>query len=341
MATYDVGGRSAIVTGAGSGIGHAIARLLAANGAAVLVTDINEVSVKAVVDEIHAAGGTAASLVGDVTDQEFAERCVAAAGELGPLRIAVNNAGVGGPLALVGEYPLDSWRRVIETNQNAVFYGLRAQLPAIAAAEGGGAIVNIASILGSVGFAYNAAYVTAKHAIVGLTKNAALEYAAHRREPRRGDPGVHREQARPRTARHTGRGCRAGGLPGLRRRILHHRQLPPGRRRLHRYVKGPCPGRTRNARRPSCRSARHAARRCPPGRPCNIAGCGSPAARSASPPPTTTSTRSASTSAAASGWPSSGPARSTRPASRNPRSPGSATTASRFTTRSTSPGRSS
>src|SRR5271166_3058850 len=178
MATYDVGGRSAIVTGAGSGIGHAIARLLAANGAAVLVTDINEVSVKAVVDEIHAAGGTAASLVGDVTDQEFAERCVAAAGELGPLRIAVNNAGVGGPLALVGEYPLDSWRRVIETNQNAVFYGLRAQLPAIAAAEGGGAIVNIASILGSVGIAYNAAYVTAKHAIVGLTKNAALEYAA-------------------------------------------------------------------------------------------------------------------------------------------------------------------
>lgn len=77
----------------------------------------------------------------------------------------------------MAEYPLDSWRQVIETNQNAVFYGLRAQLPAIAAA-GGGAIVNVASILGSVGFAGAPAYVTAKHAMVGLTKNAALEYAA-------------------------------------------------------------------------------------------------------------------------------------------------------------------
>jgi NAD(P)-dependent dehydrogenase (short-subunit alcohol dehydrogenase family) len=176
MATYDVGGRSAIVTGAGSGIGRAIARLLAANGAAVLVADLNEVGAKAVMDEIHAAGGTATYLAGDVTDQDFAQLCVATAGKLGPLRIAVNNAGIAGAAAPVAEYPLDSWRQVIETNQNAVFYGLRAQLPAIAAA-GGGAIVNVASILGSVGFAGAPAYVTAKHAIVGLTKNAALEYA--------------------------------------------------------------------------------------------------------------------------------------------------------------------
>jgi NAD(P)-dependent dehydrogenase (short-subunit alcohol dehydrogenase family) len=178
MATYDVGERSAIVTGAGSGIGRAVARLLAANGAAVLLTDVNEVGVKAVAGEIHAAGGTAVSLVGDVTDEEFAERCVAEASELGPLRIAVNNAGIAGASAPVGEYPVDAWRRVIEVNQNAVFYGMRAQLPAIAAAEYGGAIVNIASILGTVGFPSAAAYVTAKHAIVGLTKNAALEYGA-------------------------------------------------------------------------------------------------------------------------------------------------------------------
>jgi NAD(P)-dependent dehydrogenase (short-subunit alcohol dehydrogenase family) len=177
VATYDVGGRSAIVTGAGSGIGRAVARLLAANGTAVLATDIGEAGLKAVLDEIRGAGGTAASLLGDVADQDFAERSVAAAGELGPLRIAVNNAGIGGASAPVGEYPLDSWRQVIDVNQNAVFYGMRAQLPAMAA-EGGGAIVNVASILGSVGFANSAAYVTAKHAVVGLTKNAALEYAA-------------------------------------------------------------------------------------------------------------------------------------------------------------------
>ncbi len=177
MATYDVGGRSAIVTGAGSGIGRAIALLLAANGAAVLGRDINAAGATGVTDEIHAAGGMAASLTGDVTDQEFARLCVAMAAELGPLRIAVNNAGIAGASAPLGEYPLDSWRQVIETNQNAVFYGLRAQLPAIAA-EGGGAIVNVASILGSVGFANAGAYVTAKHALVGLTKNAAIEYAA-------------------------------------------------------------------------------------------------------------------------------------------------------------------
>jgi NAD(P)-dependent dehydrogenase (short-subunit alcohol dehydrogenase family) len=177
MATYDVAGRSALVTGAGSGIGRAVARLLAANGAAVLVTDISEAGAKAVTEEIHAAGGTAASLVGDVTDLEFARLSVAAAGELGPLRIAVNNAGItGGAGAPVADYPLDAWQRVIEVNQNAVFYGLRAQLPAIAEA-GGGAVVNVASILGSVGFAGSPAYVTAKHAVVGLTRNAALEYA--------------------------------------------------------------------------------------------------------------------------------------------------------------------
>jgi NAD(P)-dependent dehydrogenase (short-subunit alcohol dehydrogenase family) len=178
MATYDVAGRSAIVTGAGSGIGLAVARLLAANGASVVVADINEAAVKAVADEIRSAGGTAASLVGDVTDPEFAERSVAAAGELGPLRIAVNNAGITGASAPVGEYPLDSWQRVIDVNQNAVFYGMRAQLPVMAAARDGGAIVNIASILGSVGFPNGAAYVTAKHAVVGLTRNAALEYGA-------------------------------------------------------------------------------------------------------------------------------------------------------------------
>jgi NAD(P)-dependent dehydrogenase (short-subunit alcohol dehydrogenase family) len=163
MARYDVADRSAIVTGGGSGIGRAIALTLAASGASVLVTDLNAQNADAVVAEITAAGGTATA-------------SVAAASELAPLRIAVNNAGIGGASAPVGEYPLDSWRAVIEVNLNAVFYGMQPQLDAIAA-NGGGAIVNMASILGSVGFANSSAYVTAKHALVGLTQNAALEYA--------------------------------------------------------------------------------------------------------------------------------------------------------------------
>ncbi len=176
MAQYDVAGRSAIVTGGGSGIGRAVARTLAASGASVLVTDLNEEHAKAVAAEIQQAGGTAAALAGDVTDPEFAAASVRAAAGLAPLRIAVNNAGIGGDAAKVGDYRLDSWRKVIEVNLNAVFYGMRAQLDAIAE-NGGGAIVNMASILGSVGFANSSAYVTAKHALLGLTQNAALEYA--------------------------------------------------------------------------------------------------------------------------------------------------------------------
>jgi len=177
MATYDVSARSAIVTGGGSGIGRSVALLLAANGASVLVTDIRLEPAQSVVDEIIAAGGTAVALAGDVSDPAFAQASVEAAEKLAPLGIAVNNAGIGGDAATIGDYPLESWRKVIEVNLNAVFYGLKAQLPAMAA-NGGGAVVNMASVLGSVGIPMSSAYVTAKHALLGLTKNAALEYGA-------------------------------------------------------------------------------------------------------------------------------------------------------------------
>ncbi|WP_426624876.1 SDR family NAD(P)-dependent oxidoreductase [Leifsonia sp. McL0607] len=176
MAQYDVADRSAIVTGGGSGIGRAVALTLAARGAAVLVSDLNEEHAKAVVAEIEAAVGTAAALAGDVTDPAFAAASVEAANALAPLKIAVNNAGIGGEAAPVAEYSLDGWRKVIEVNLNAVMYSMQPQLTAMAA-NGGGAIVNMASILGSVGFANSSAYVTAKHGLLGLTKNAALEYA--------------------------------------------------------------------------------------------------------------------------------------------------------------------
>ncbi|WP_295120533.1 SDR family NAD(P)-dependent oxidoreductase [uncultured Leifsonia sp.] len=176
MAQYDVADRSAIVTGGGSGIGRAVALTLAASGAAVLVTDLNAEHAEAVAAEIEAAGGTAAALAGDVTDPAFAAASVEAANALAPLKIAVNNAGIGGEAAPVADYSLDGWRKVIEVNLNAVMYSMQPQLTAMAV-NGGGAIVNMASILGSVGFANSSAYVTAKHGLLGLTQNAALEYA--------------------------------------------------------------------------------------------------------------------------------------------------------------------
>ncbi|HSK02566.1 MAG TPA: SDR family oxidoreductase, partial [Kofleriaceae bacterium] len=102
----------------------------------------------------------------------------AAVAEYGGLHIAVNNAGIAGPSAPTGEYPIDGWDRVIAINLSGVFYGMRYQIPAILAA-GGGSVVNMASILGQVGFRGACAYVAAKHGIVGLTRAAALEYGPH------------------------------------------------------------------------------------------------------------------------------------------------------------------
>lgn len=177
MATYDVQGRSAIVTGGGSGIGRAVALTLAVSGASVVVTDINKEPADAVVAEIRAAGGVAEAFVGDSSDPASSEAAIAVANALAPLKIAVNNAGIGGAAATIGDYPIESWQKVIDINLNAVFYGLKFQLPAIAA-NGGGSIVNMASVLGSVGIPMSSAYVTTKHALLGLTKNAALEYGA-------------------------------------------------------------------------------------------------------------------------------------------------------------------
>lgn len=176
MATYDVADRSAIVTGGASGIGRAVCHVLADSGAAVVVLDLNEEDAEKVADEISEAGGTARALGGDVSEVEVIRRSVEVAGELGPLRIAVNNAGIGGDSVPTAEVTDEDWEKVTRVNLDAVFYGLREQVPAIAEA-GGGSIVNMASILGSVGFATAAAYVATKHALLGLTKTAALEYA--------------------------------------------------------------------------------------------------------------------------------------------------------------------
>jgi NAD(P)-dependent dehydrogenase (short-subunit alcohol dehydrogenase family) len=172
-------GKVAIVTGAASGIGAAIAHRLARLGAKVLVADLDENGAKKVAEAIHAEGGVATGFAVDVSDAVEVEAMVdAAQRHYGGLHLAVNNAGIGGASAPTGEYPLDSWHKVIATNLDSVFYGMRYQIPAIIA-SGGGAIVNMASILGSVGFANAPAYVAAKHGVVGLTKTAAIEYARH------------------------------------------------------------------------------------------------------------------------------------------------------------------
>lgn len=169
--------KTALVTGAGSGIGRSIAIAYARNGAKVVVSDIDEEGGEATVEQIKSKKGEAFFFKADVSKVEDHRRLVDAAVEkYDALHIACNNAGIGGPQAPLGEYPIDEWEKVININLNGVFYGMRHQIPAILKA-GGGAIVNISSILGQVGFQGAGAYVTAKHGLVGMTKNAALEYA--------------------------------------------------------------------------------------------------------------------------------------------------------------------
>ncbi|HSJ86403.1 MAG TPA: glucose 1-dehydrogenase [Anaerolineales bacterium] len=173
----DFAGKVAIVTGGASGIGEAVARAIAARGGQVVVADIDEADSERVTTAIGDAGGSAKAIRTDVTDAASVEAMVQfAVDTFGGLDIAVNNAGIGGPLSPTGEYPVDGWRRVIDINLNGVFYGMRYQIPAMLA-RGGGAIVNVASILGAVGTANSPAYVAAKHGVRGLTKAAAIEYA--------------------------------------------------------------------------------------------------------------------------------------------------------------------
>ncbi len=173
--TFDFTGKAALVTGAASGIGEAVARQLAAGGAQVLVADANGAGAQAVADSI---GANARAFTVDVADPAAVAAMVdEAVAAFGALHLAVNNAGVGGASHPTAEYPPEEWQRVIDINLGGVFHSMRLEIPAILAA-GGGAIVNMSSILGSNGWAGSIAYVAAKHALLGMTKTAALEYAA-------------------------------------------------------------------------------------------------------------------------------------------------------------------
>jgi len=175
---YTFSGHSALVTGAGSGIGEATARLLAANGLSVVVSDLDPDSARRVTDAINSAGGKAVANTADVADPAQVEAAVKCAQDaFGALHFAVNNAGIGTGATAVAEMTLENWKLVIDVNLSSVAYGLRCQVPAILAA-GGGAIVNVASILGLVADANIAAYTASKHGVTGLTRSAALAYAS-------------------------------------------------------------------------------------------------------------------------------------------------------------------
>jgi NAD(P)-dependent dehydrogenase (short-subunit alcohol dehydrogenase family) len=175
---YSFTGHSVIVTGAASGIGEATARLLADNGLAVVVSDVQAEAVAQLAQQIQAAGGRAVAHVGDVANPADAQGAVdAALGAFGALHYAFNNAGIGGTLLPAGELPAADWQRVIDINLSGVAHAMRCQIPAMLR-SGGGAIVNMSSILGLVGDANAPAYVAAKHGVTGLTRSAALAYSA-------------------------------------------------------------------------------------------------------------------------------------------------------------------
>ena len=168
----------ALVTGASAGIGRAVALVCAREGAKIVVSDINEKAGEETAALVRAAGGDAIFVAADVGIPEHAKVLVnRAVAHFGRLDIACNNAGISGPTAATADYPLDGWAQVININLSGVFYGMQQQIVAMLK-TGGGAIVNVASVLGAVAFAKSPAYTAAKHGVVGLTQAAALEYGA-------------------------------------------------------------------------------------------------------------------------------------------------------------------
>ncbi|MET8136873.1 MULTISPECIES: glucose 1-dehydrogenase [unclassified Streptomyces] len=176
MTTTGLDGRSVIVTGAGSGIGRATALAFAAEGARVVVADLNADGAAGVVEEIEAAGGSAVAVTGDLSEQAVVDRVAATAVErFGGVDVLVNNAGIMDRMSAVAEVSDAEWERVIRVNLTAPFLLTRAVLPHMLAA-GKGAVVNTASEAGLRGSAAGAAYTASKHGIVGLTKSLAVMY---------------------------------------------------------------------------------------------------------------------------------------------------------------------
>ena len=171
--------KTALVTGGGSGIGRAASLAYAKDGARVVVADVNVEGGEETVQMIKEAGGEAILVHADVSNPEDTQAMVdQAVGAFGSLDCAFNNAGIGGgrDRLLTADYLEEDWDRVISINLKGVWLCMKAEIPQMLK-QGGGAIVNTASIAGLVGLSGTVAYVAAKHGVTGLTKAAAMEYA--------------------------------------------------------------------------------------------------------------------------------------------------------------------
>jgi NAD(P)-dependent dehydrogenase (short-subunit alcohol dehydrogenase family) len=171
------GKKTAIVTGASSGIGRSCALLYAREGLNVVVSDVNEDGGQETVKLVQDKGGEALFIPADVSKSGDCEKLVSGTlSAFGRLDCACNNAGIGGEVNMVADYSIEGWQKVIEINLSGIFYAMKYQIKAMLE-TGGGAIINMGSILSQVGFSNSPAYVAAKHGMLGLTKNAAIEYS--------------------------------------------------------------------------------------------------------------------------------------------------------------------
>jgi NAD(P)-dependent dehydrogenase (short-subunit alcohol dehydrogenase family) len=170
-------GLVALVTGASGGIGAAIVRRFAAEGAVVMVTDVAEASCAELVESVREGGATTSNLALDVSDEQAWQHAVETTlAEFGALHVLVNNAGIGAQTTVETE-TAETWERVIGVTQRGVWLGMKHAGPAILA-SGGGGIVNVGSILSAVGgFGRNHSYHASKGAVRAMTKNAAVHWA--------------------------------------------------------------------------------------------------------------------------------------------------------------------